>query len=146
VKLTKIRITRIGKGHERLFQGSFANTTVIHGRAGTGKSAVLVDTTVLTTNFDSLIKSHREHLEDNRPAPDVALSPALEYALALMSKSRRDDVLNDLSDWYGGWLAAHGRFSAHLICWWKVGAVICGGLLDFASRLAEIVGKVSGAK
>jgi hypothetical protein len=69
-----------------------------------------------------------------------------EFALILLSRQRRNDVLNDMLDWYPRWVQNKGRLSANLLFWWRISAAVFGALLDLASRIAEIVGKFRGAK
>jgi hypothetical protein len=54
-------------------------------------------------------------------------------------------VLSDIMDWYPGWVEKKGQFGAYLACWWKVGQVALGGILDLLQRIGEIVGKFHGA-
>jgi hypothetical protein len=76
----------------------------------------------------------------------TALPTSAQFALVLMSRKRRNDVLNDMLDWYPQWVSNKGRFWADVLCWWRIGAALFGGLLDFAGRVAEVVGKFRGAK
>jgi len=76
----------------------------------------------------------------------VSLPAAVEFALILMSRKRRSDVMNGMLDWYPQWVSNKGRFWADVLCWWRIGAALFGGLLDFAGRVAEVVGKFRGAK
>jgi hypothetical protein len=83
--------------------------------------------------------------------PNVKVGPAklptaAEFTLHLMSRQRRNDVLNDMLDWYPHWVQEKGRFSANVLCWWRTSVAVLGGLLDVAGRIAEIVGKFRGAK
>jgi hypothetical protein len=34
----------------------------------------------------------------------------------LFSKARRDDVYNDIQDWYPRWVSEHGPLSACVLC------------------------------
>jgi hypothetical protein len=81
-----------------------------------------------------------------KPHRDFTLPPAAESMLLLMSRARRNDVLNDIMDWYPGWVAEKGRFRANLACWWRIGMAVLRGLLDLLLRIGEIVGKFRGAK
>jgi hypothetical protein len=69
-----------------------------------------------------------------------------DFVLMLMSRQRRNDVLNDLLDWYPCWLSDKGRMGAFFACWWKIGSAVLHGFLDLAERIGEIVGKFRGAK
>ncbi len=76
----------------------------------------------------------------------TALPAAVEFALILMSRKRRDDVLSDIMDWYPHWVRNDGRIQAYVACWWRIGLAVFGGFLDLAQRIAEVVGKFRGAK
>jgi hypothetical protein len=78
-----------------------------------------------------------------RPAnPQSAgiLPTPVQFALILLSRQRRDDVLSDLCDW-----AEHdGHFNAK--CWLRLTSAFFGQLLDVLYRIGEVVGKFRGAK
>jgi hypothetical protein len=68
------------------------------------------------------------------------------FVLMLMSRQRRDDVLNAPLDWYPKWVEEKGRFTANVLCWWRIVVAVLGGLLDLADKIAGIMGKFRGAK
>lgn len=70
----------------------------------------------------------------------VQLPSTAQFGLILLSRQRRDDVLNDLYDW-----ADHdGRFNAK--CWLRLTSAFFGQVLDVLYRIGEVVGKFRGAK
>jgi len=76
----------------------------------------------------------------SRSLPPLQLPSAAQFALILLSRQRRDDVLNDLCDW-----AEHdGRFNAK--CWLRLMVAFFGQVLDVLYRIGEVVGKFHGAK
>jgi hypothetical protein len=76
----------------------------------------------------------------SRPVSLVSLPTAAQFGLVLLSRQRRDDVLNDLCDW----VEQDGRFNAK--CWLRLTSALFGQLLDVLYRIGEVVGKFRGAK
>ncbi len=87
-----------------------------------------------------------ELLAHSRSLRPVHLSSAAQFALILLSRKRRDDILNDLCDWYPGWVEHNGRFGANFACFVKIASAFLGQGLDVLYRIGEIVGKFRGAK
>lgn len=89
-------------------------------------------------------------LGDSRSGPCARCSfpSAAQFALILLSRKRRDDVLNDLWDWYPGWIKEHHgrRVWANFACFVKIAAAFFGQGLDVLYRIGEVVGKFRGAK
>lgn len=56
------------------------------------------------------------------PQPAGTLPTPVQFALILLSPKRRDDVLNDLLDWYPVWVTK-GSLIANLRCLAKIGSV-----------------------
>ncbi len=79
-------------------------------------------------------------LAESRSSRQVQLPGAAQFVLILLSRQRRDDVLNDLCDW----AEQDGRFNAK--CWLKLIAAFFGQVLDVLYRIGEVVGKFRGAK
>jgi hypothetical protein len=93
------------------------------------------------------IKSaHYFRLRETETRIDLALPHAAEFVLILLSRQRRNDVLNDMLDWYPCWVQEKGRFSANVLCSCRISAAVFAGLLDLTGRIAEIIGKFRGAK
>ena len=84
------------------------------------------------------------------PCAQCCLPSAAQFALILLSRKRRDDVLNDLLDWYPGWIKEHlgrgRRVWANFTCFVKIAAAFFGQGLDVLYRIGEVVGKFRGAK
>jgi hypothetical protein len=72
--------------------------------------------------------------------------PAQFAVILLLSRKRRDDVLNDLWDWHPGWAAHHGLLAANFLCYVKIASAAVYEALDLLCRVAEIVSKFRGAK
>jgi len=87
-----------------------------------------------------MIKTLLQESRASRPVSQVPLPSAAQFVIILLSRQRRDDVLNDLCDW-----ADHdGRFSAK--CWVRLISALFGQVLDVLYRIGEVVGKFRGAK
>jgi hypothetical protein len=82
--------------------------------------------------------------------PPIRLPVALQFAMILvLSRKRRNDVLNDVWDWYPGLVEDHPRFGrvfADFVCLTKIMSAFCGQILDIIYRVAEIIGKFRGGK
>lgn len=100
------------------------------------------------SRINALLEDWRPlRLEDwRRPLRPVQLPSAAQFALILLSRKRRDDVLNDLWDWYPGWIKEHygRRVWANFSCFVKIAAAFFGQGLDVLYRIREVVGKFRG--
>jgi len=77
----------------------------------------------------------------------VRLPSAAQFGLILLSRKYRDDVLNDLGDWYPGWVVEHhGRLGANFVCFWKIAGAFLWQALDVLHKIGEVFGKFRGAK
>lgn len=94
----------------------------------------------------ALMTTGQSALADPRTLRPVRLPSAAQFAIISLSRKRRDDVLNDLCDWYPGWVQHHGRFGANLVCFMKIASAAIYEALDLLYRVGEIVGKFRGAK
>jgi hypothetical protein len=136
---------------ESFYEGSFAKTTEI-GKPDAAMDAIYVDESgehVIQAKATASKKLPRRiwtGLPTNIRSSSFGLPTSAEFILILMSRTRRNDVLNDIMDWYPGWVAEKGPFGAYLACWWRIGVAVCRGLLDLIQRIGEIVGKFRGAK
>jgi hypothetical protein len=122
-----------------LYEGSFAVDTKL--RPTEGAIVVCVDENLTR----QLVKAWWAEISA-KPHSNFTLPTAVEFMLVLLSRQRRNDVLNDIMDWYPGWIKKYGHIGAHCACWWKIGSAALHGLLDLAERVGEIVGKFRGAK
>lgn len=75
-----------------------------------------------------------------KPSRVVQPPSAAQLGLILLSRQRRDDVLNDLCDW----AKRDGRFNAK--CWRRLTFALLGQGLDVLYRVGEVVRKLRGAK
>jgi len=102
--------------------------------------------------FIALQRHHQRSLAEltaeaePRASSSTTLPTWVQFGLIMLSPQRRNDVLNDIWDWYPGWVKGHGAFGAHLLCSFKVASAALWSLLDLAYRVAEIVGKFKSAK
>jgi hypothetical protein len=87
-------------------------------------------------------------LMDSRSLLPPDLPSAAQFAIILLSRKRRDDVLNDLWDWYPAWIKKHHgrRVWANFACFVKIAAAFLGQGLDVLYRVREVVGKFRGAR
>jgi hypothetical protein len=81
--------------------------------------------------------AYAEH--DRKPRPVVYFFSRL----AIPSKSRRDDVMNDILDWYASWTAEAGPLVPNLRCLRRIGAVwIWGLIMDIPRKVSDVARKL----
>jgi hypothetical protein len=71
---------------------------------------------------------------------------ATEFVLFMLPREGREDVFNDLNDWYPSWCEKFGTRRAKFLCWWHVGCCVGGAFVEIVGRVGEVIGKVVAAK
>lgn len=90
--------------------------------------------------FFTLLKAWRQYFARLGP-PRTA-----NFLLAALPKATQNDIYNDLTDWYPGWVAEFGKVGADCLYFIKVFEAYVHVMLNVAMRVAKIIGTAKGSK
>jgi hypothetical protein len=91
-------------------------------------------------SFSELLFRREPNTENNPPK----FAELLLHAL--LAPKRCKDALPDLQEMYPQWVREYGSTTARLIFWARIFSVALHEFLGLAYRIAEIIGKLRGAK
>jgi hypothetical protein len=141
----KDRLSEIQANIQTLGQGRYREQKILNG---TFAAWFVSRLETVPKQIPGPAVSFKVSVQINRPKPatqqSVSLPAVAQHAVIfLLLPKRRDDVLNDIWDWYPALVKDKPR-TANFYCLWKIALAAVGQGLDVLYRIAEIVGKFRG--